>query len=67
MTTRLTTDEVAAALRMSPDRVRNLAKAGVLPAERLGPRGRWLFDPAAVERALQDAGQAEGAAAAGAR
>jgi excisionase family DNA binding protein len=46
------TAEVADRLRMSPDRVRDLVRDGVLPARRLTPRGRLLFDEDAVEKVL---------------
>jgi excisionase family DNA binding protein len=46
------TAEVADRLRMSPDRVRDLVRDGILPARRLTPRGRLLFDEDAVEKVL---------------
>jgi DNA-binding transcriptional MerR regulator len=63
MSRKLTTIEVAELLRMRPDRVRNLAKAGVLPPRRAGDRGRLLFDEADVEAAPRLVGRAEPAAA----
>jgi len=48
----LQTDEVALALRRTPDSIRQLAREGVLPAVRLRPHGRLLFDPIEVARAL---------------
>jgi excisionase family DNA binding protein len=65
MTRHLTTLEIAERLRMSPDRVRILARAGVIPARRACPRGRLLFVEAEVEAALRRAGRAAGAKAAG--
>jgi excisionase family DNA binding protein len=46
------TGEVAEKLRMSRDRVRDLVRDGILPARRLTPRGRLLFDEDAVEKVL---------------
>ncbi len=49
----LTAAEVGAVLRVTPERVRQLAATGQIPAIRLGPRGSWRFDAAAVERFLE--------------
>jgi excisionase family DNA binding protein len=57
MTRHLTTLEIAERLRMSPDRVRILARAGVIPARRACPRGRLLFDEDDVLAALRRAGR----------
>jgi excisionase family DNA binding protein len=54
----VTSSELAKRIRRSVGHVRALARAGVLPSVRLVPGGRWLFDPAAVEAALQQAGVA---------
>jgi DNA-binding transcriptional MerR regulator len=51
----LTSDELAFALRRTPDSIRHLAREGLLPAVRLRPHGRLLFDPAEVARALTPA------------
>jgi excisionase family DNA binding protein len=64
---KMTTTEVADLIRMSPDHVRRLALSGALPARRIGPRGRLLFDEQEVAAALRRVGQAEAAAAAPAR
>jgi excisionase family DNA binding protein len=52
----LLTREVAAALRMSENGVRDLVAAGRLKAHRVRPKGRLLFLPEDVERALKAAG-----------
>lgn len=39
--------EVADRMGLAPKTVRELARRGQLPALRFGPRGHWLFDPAA--------------------
>jgi excisionase family DNA binding protein len=39
------TAAVADRLGMKPDRVRQLAADGVIPALRFGRRGFWRFDP----------------------
>jgi excisionase family DNA binding protein len=51
----LTTAELASWLRVTPDRIRALVRTGTLPARRLTPRGRLLFDPEQVEKALASA------------
>jgi hypothetical protein len=53
----MTTLELADHLRLSPDRVRCLARAGVIPARRACPRGRLLFVEAEFEAALRRAGR----------
>jgi hypothetical protein len=57
MVKHLTTLELADRLRLSPDRVRILARAGILPGRRLTPRGRLLFDQDEVLTALRRAGR----------
>jgi excisionase family DNA binding protein len=51
----LTTAELASWLRVTPDRIRALVRTGTLPARRLTPRGRLLFDEREVEQALASA------------
>ncbi len=41
--------EVADRMGLAPKTIRDLARRGELPALRFGPRGHWLFDPAAIE------------------
>lgn len=41
--------DVAERLGLASKTVRDLARRGELPALRFGPRGHWLFDPAAIE------------------
>ena len=61
-----TAPEVADLLRLSVEHLYDLVQAGVVPAQRLHPRGRLLFDPDEVEAALRaawpeaDAGQEQG-------
>jgi hypothetical protein len=57
MVKHLTTLEIADRLRLSPDRIRILARTGVIPARRACPRGRLLFVEAEVEAALRRAGR----------
>ena len=52
---KLTAAEQAARLRMSRERLYRLVRAGYVPALRLRPRGRLLFDPQEVEAALRGA------------
>jgi excisionase family DNA binding protein len=56
----LTVPEVADRLRLSRSHVYKLARSGALPARRLVPRGKLLFDPAAVEAALRSRAGAGG-------
>jgi hypothetical protein len=49
----LTAPELASKLRLSVYRVRQLAKAGRIPSLQAVPRGKRLFDPAAVLEALR--------------
>jgi excisionase family DNA binding protein len=55
MSSYMTTADIAELLRCSTDHVRRLVHDGRLPAKRVRPTGRLLFDPADVERALRDA------------
>lgn len=48
-----TTEQVAARLGLSQERVRVLAREGRLPAVRVGERGHYRFSLAAVEQALR--------------
>jgi excisionase family DNA binding protein len=56
VSTLLTTDEVAAKLRLSPWTVRTLVREGRLTPVRLTPR-KLLFEESAVDRAVQEAQQ----------
>ncbi len=49
----LTSDEVAGVLRITRRRVAQLAKAGALPAIRIGRRGDYRFRIDDVERLLR--------------
>jgi hypothetical protein len=50
----LTAAEVAQLLRLAPDTVRGLARSGILPRTQLRPRGRILFEAAAVRKVLRE-------------
>jgi excisionase family DNA binding protein len=56
--------EVAARLRLSVARVYALVDEGVLPARRVGARGRLLFIESEVEAVLRRAGRGAAAPAA---
>lgn len=49
---RLTAEEVAQQLRLSRWSVYRMAASGALPATRLTPRGRLLFDVETIESVL---------------
>jgi excisionase family DNA binding protein len=49
----LTVPELAARLRLSRSRIYKLVRAGALPAVRLVPNGKLLFDPVAVDVVLR--------------
>jgi excisionase family DNA binding protein len=53
MRTFLTADEVAERVRLSKRQVHRLARQGILPGRQLHRRGRLLFDPDEVERAIR--------------
>ena len=55
MKRKLTAPEVADLLRLSVEHLYDLVQAGVVPAQRLHPRGKLLFDPDEVEAALRAA------------
>jgi excisionase family DNA binding protein len=59
MKRKLTAPEVADLLRLSVEHLYDLVKSGVVPAQRLSPRGKLLFDPDEVQAALRRAGQPE--------
>lgn len=54
----LSTDEAARLLHLTPKRVQSLARAGKLPAARVGRK--WLFPRTAVERLLLGGPEREG-------
>ena len=60
MKRKLTAPEVADLLRLSVEHIYDLVQQGVLPAQRLHPRGKLLFDPDEVEAALHRTGRAAG-------
>ena len=60
MNRKLTAPEVADLLRLSVEHVYDLVKAGTLPARRLHPRGKLLFDHDEVEAALRRTGRPAG-------
>ena len=53
MTELMNTAELAHALKLSPWTVRDLARAGKLPTVHGLTRGKYLFDPVAVEAAIR--------------
>jgi excisionase family DNA binding protein len=57
MSKKLLTSEVAEALRVSKDTVRNWVHEGRLRAARMTPRGPMLFDQQDVQDALQPVGR----------
>ena len=57
MKRKLTAPEVADLLRLSVEHVYDLVKARVVPAQRLHPRGKLLFDSDEVEAALRRTGR----------
>jgi excisionase family DNA binding protein len=59
MTRKLTAPEAADLLRVSVEHLYDLVKLGRVPAYRLHPKGKLLFDGAEVEAALRRAGQPE--------
>jgi excisionase family DNA binding protein len=60
MKRQLTAPEVADALRVSVEHLYDLVKRGAVPAYRLNPRGKLLFDPDDVEAALRRSGRVRG-------
>jgi len=49
----LTVSQVAELLQMHPVTIRNMARIGKLPAQRIGRRGAWRFDSAAIDRMMK--------------
>jgi excisionase family DNA binding protein len=52
MTRKLLASEIAENLRVTVETVYDLVRSGVIPAQRLRPGGKLLFDPVTVEAAL---------------